>query len=73
MMWENTVIVSSSRKQTCFNSNRNHEQYDNECSLINLHVSLDTCEDIGLAVSTDKTKCMEVGHYRGMIAISIPQ
>ena len=29
---------------------------------------LDACKDIGLAVNTGKTKYMEIGHQRGMIA-----
>ena len=31
-------------------------------------VLLNTCKDVGLAVNTGKTKYMEIGCYRGMIA-----
>jgi len=29
----------------------------------NVDVLLNACEDIGLAVNTEKTKYMEIGHY----------
>ena len=28
---------------------------------------LNACKDIGLAVNTEKTKCMEIGRHRSMI------
>ena len=34
----------------------------------NTDVLLNVCKDIGLAVNTGKTKCMEIGRHRGMIA-----
>ena len=34
----------------------------------NADVSLNACMDIGLAVNTGKTKYMEIGRHRGMIA-----
>ena len=34
----------------------------------NANVLLNACKDIGLAVNTGKTKYMEIGHHRGMIA-----
>ena len=34
----------------------------------NADVLLNACEDIGLAVNIGKTKYMEIGHHRGMIA-----
>ena len=33
-----------------------------------MQVLLNTCKDIGLAVNTGKTKYMEIGSHRGMIA-----
>ena len=36
---------------------------------INENVLLNACKDIGLAVNTGKTKYMEIGSYRGMMAI----
>ena len=35
----------------------------------NADVLLNACKDIGLAVNTGKTKYMELGRYRGMMAI----
>ena len=35
---------------------------------INADVLLNVCQDIGLAVNTGKTKYMEIGRHRGMIA-----
>ena len=32
-------------------------------------VLLNACKDIGLAVNTGKTKYIEIGRHRGMIAI----
>ena len=34
----------------------------------NADVLLNACKDIGLAVNTGKTKYMEIGSHRGMIA-----
>ena len=34
----------------------------------NIHVLLNACKDIGLAVNTGKTKYMEIGRHRGVIA-----
>ena len=34
----------------------------------NADALLNACKDIGLAVNTGKTKYMEIGHHRGMIA-----
>ena len=34
----------------------------------NADVLLNACKDIGLAVNTGKTKYMEIGRHRGMIA-----
>ena len=34
----------------------------------NADVLLNACKDIGLAVNTRKTKYMEIGHHRGMVA-----
>ena len=34
----------------------------------NADVLLNACKDIGLAVNTGKTKYMEIGPHRGMIA-----
>jgi len=34
----------------------------------NEYVLLNACKDIGLAVNTDKTKYMEIGRHRGIIA-----
>ena len=34
----------------------------------NADVLLNACKDIGLTVNTEKTKYMEMGHHRGMIA-----
>ena len=34
----------------------------------NADVLLNACKDIGLAVNTGKTKFMEIGRHRGMIA-----
>ena len=34
----------------------------------NANVLLNACNDIGLAVNTEKTKYMETGRHRGMIA-----
>ena len=34
----------------------------------NSDASLNACKDIGLAVNTGKTKYMEIGRHRGMIA-----
>ena len=34
----------------------------------NADVLLNACKNIGLAVNIGKTKYMEVGHHRGMIA-----
>ena len=31
-------------------------------------MSLNACKDIGLAANTGKTKYMDVGRYRGMVA-----
>jgi len=33
-----------------------------------MQMLLNACKDIGLAVNTGKTKYMEIGHHRGMIA-----
>ena len=35
----------------------------------NADVLLNACKDIGLAVNTGKTKYMEIGRHRGMMAI----
>ena len=34
----------------------------------NADVLLNACKDIGLAVNTGKTRCMEIGRHRGVIA-----
>ena len=34
----------------------------------NADMLLNTCKDIGLAVNTGKTKYMEIGRHRGMVA-----
>ena len=34
----------------------------------NADVLLNACKDIGLAVNKGKTKCMDIGRYRGKIA-----
>ena len=34
----------------------------------NADVLLNACKDIGLAINTGKTKYMETGYYRGLIA-----
>ena len=34
----------------------------------NTDVLLNACEDIGLAVNTEKTKYLEIGSHRGMIS-----
>ena len=34
----------------------------------NAYLLLNTCKDIGLAVNTGKTKYIEIGRHRGMIA-----
>ena len=42
--------------------------YDIRTIEINSDVLLNACKDIGLAVNIGKTKYMEIGHHRGMIA-----
>ena len=50
------------------NDNDNNNNNNNKVIIILTDVLLDACKDIGLAVNTGKTKYMEIGHQRGMIA-----
>ena len=37
----------------------------------NIDLLLNVCQDISLAVNTEKTKCMEVGCHQGMMGSNL--